>query len=90
MVHMVMIQCLFNSGSLFYKYKSYFSIALLAVVSADYRFVMVDVGSYKSSIDSGVLDHTTFFKHLRNKNLDIPPLNSFLMILRKAMYLTFY
>ena len=58
----VMIQCPFNSGSLFYNYKSYFTIVLLAVASADYRFVMVDVGAYRSSNDSGVLNHTTFFK----------------------------
>ena len=58
----VMIQCPFKSGSLFYNYKSYFSIVLLAVASADYRFVMVDVGAYGSSNDSGVLNHTTFFK----------------------------
>ena len=43
----VMIQCPFNSGSLFYNYKSYFSIVLLAVALADYRFVMVDVGAYR-------------------------------------------
>ena len=84
----VMIQCPFNSDSLFYNYKSYFSIVLLAVASADYRFVMVDVGAYSN--DSGVLNHTTFFKQLRNKNLDVPPLGSFLMILRKPMYLMFY
>ena len=58
----VMIQCPFNSGSLFYNYKSYFSIVLLAVASADYRFVMVDVGVHGSSNDSSVLNHTTFFK----------------------------
>ena len=81
----VMTQCHFNSGSLFYK--SYFSIVLLAVASADYRFVMVDVGANGSSNDSGVLNHTTFFKRLRNKNLDVPPSN-FLMILRRPVYLT--
>ena len=79
----VMIQCPFNSGSLFYK--SYFSIVLLAVASADYRFVMVAVGAYGSCNDSGVLNHTTFFKQLWNKNLDVPPLGSFLMILRKPI-----
>ena len=56
----VMIQCPLNSGSLFYNYKSYFSIVLLAVALADYRFVMADVGVYGSSNDSGVLNHTTF------------------------------
>ena len=68
-----MIQCPFNSGSLFYSYKSYFSIVLLAVASADYRFVMVDVGAYGSSNVSGVLNQTTFFKQLRNKNFDVLP-----------------
>ena len=69
----VMIQYPFNSRSLFYNYKSYFSIVLLAAASADYRFVMVDVRAYGSSNDSGVLNHTTFFKFLRKKNLDVPP-----------------
>ena len=50
----IMIQCLSNSGSLFFNYKSYFSIVLLAVASADYRFVMVGIGAYGSSNDSGV------------------------------------
>ena len=68
----VMIQCPFNSGSLFYSYKSYFSIVLLAVASADYRFIMVDVGAYGSSNDSGVLNHTTFFKQLRKRTLMSP------------------
>ena len=36
----IIIQCLSNSGSLFFNYKSYFSIVLLVVASADYRFVM--------------------------------------------------
>ena len=68
-----MIQCPFNSGSLFYHYKLFFSIVLLAVTSADYRFVMVYIGAYGSSIDSGVLNSTTFFKRLKNNTLGIPP-----------------
>ena len=68
----VMIQCPFNSGSLFYNYKSYFSIVLLAVASADYRFVMVDVGAYGSSNDSGILNHTTFLSDLGTRTL-MPP-----------------
>ena len=68
----VMIQCPVNSGSLFYNYKSYFSIILLAVASADYRFVMVDIGAYGSSNDSGVLNNTALFKCLKKKKLGIP------------------
>ena len=69
----VMIQYPVNSGSLFYNYKSYFSIILLAVASADYRFVMVDIGAYGSSNDSGVLNNTALFKCLKKKKLGIPP-----------------
>ena len=69
----VMIQCPVNSGSLFYNYKSYFSIVLLVVASADYRFVMVDIGAYGSSNDSGVLNNTALFKCLKRKKLGIPP-----------------
>ena len=83
-----MIRCLLNSGSLFYNYVLFLNFT--PVASADYRFVMIDVGAYGSSNDSCVLNHTTFFKWLRNKNLDVPLLGSFLMILRKPMYLTFY
>ena len=61
----VMIQCPVNSDSLFYNYKSYFSIILLVVASADYRFVMVDIGAYRSSNDSGVLNNTALFKCLK-------------------------
>ena len=68
-----MIQCPVNSGSLFYNYKSYFSIVLLAVASADYRFVMVDIGTYRTSNDSGVLNNTALFKCLKKKKLGIPP-----------------
>ena len=68
-----MIQCPVNCGSLFYNYKSYFSIFLLAVASADYRFVMVDIGAYGSSNDSGILNNTALFKCLKKKKLGIPP-----------------
>ena len=61
----VMIQCPFNSGSLF-------SIVLLAVASADYRFIMVDVGAYGSSNDSGVLNLTTFLSNSGTRTLMSP------------------
>ena len=69
----IMIRCPVNSGSLFYNYKSYFSIVLLAVTSADYRFVMVDIGAYGSSNDGGVLNNTALFKCLKKKKHGIPP-----------------
>ena len=43
------------------------------VASADYRFVMVDIGAYGNSNDSGVLNNTALFKCLKKKKLGIPP-----------------
>ena len=43
-----------DSGSLFYNYKHFFSILLLALVDANYCFIVVDVGAVGKSSDSNV------------------------------------
>lgn len=41
----VRIKCPSNSGSLYFNYKEYFSVVLLALVDSDCKFVAIDVGS---------------------------------------------
>lgn len=50
----VRIWCPAHSGSLFYNYKSYNSIVLLALVDSTYRFIFVDIGAYGKENDSTV------------------------------------
>lgn len=43
-----------NRGSLYYNYKHFFSIVLLAICDSNYNFTYVDVGSYGKSADSQI------------------------------------
>lgn len=49
-----------------------FSLVLLTVADADYRFTYIDVGGYGSSIDSSIFRNSTMAKLVRVKKLNIP------------------
>lgn len=61
-----------NSGSYYFNYKHNFSIELLAVVDADYRFVYIDVGCNRSFSVGGVFRNSTLFSALEKNNPNIP------------------
>lgn len=61
-----------NSGSLYFNYKVTFSIVLLAIVDADYRFLVVDVGSYGSNSDGGIFANSVLGKALGDGTLNVP------------------
>jgi len=61
-----------NSGSAFYNYKGQFSIVLLAVVDAEYKFVAVDIGQYGSASDGGVFSRSAVGQALQNNLLNMP------------------
>ncbi len=62
-----------NSGSLYYNYKHFFSVVLLAVVDANYKFLYVDIGNYGRCSDGGVFNNSTLGIALAESKLNIPP-----------------
>ena len=61
------------SGSLFFNYKGTFSIVLMAIVDAQYKFTFIDVGVYGSNADGAIFNRSAFGQALINGELDIPP-----------------
>ncbi len=61
-----------NSGSLYYNYKNYFSVQLLAICDANYCFIYVDIGDYGKNNDASIFNTSEFNKRLQEGILDIP------------------
>ncbi|XP_054588663.2 uncharacterized protein [Nothobranchius furzeri] len=69
----IFIQPPANSGSTFYNYKSRFSIILMAVVDANYRFVYASAGTQGRASDAGVFAHSDLREAMNTGTLNVPP-----------------
>ena len=69
----VLIQAPPNTGSVYFNYKGTFSVVLLALADAEYRFSVIDVGSYGSNSDGGIFAQSPLGKGLVKGKLTIPP-----------------
>ena len=69
----VRIQAPPHSCSQYYIYKGYYSIIMLAVVDANYKFMYVDVGSYGADSDAGIFRHCGLFNALEQDKAGLPP-----------------
>ena len=62
-----------KSGSLYHNYKGFFSLNMLALVDADYKFIWVYVGHYGSNSDSQLFLDYDLRQHLEARTLRILP-----------------
>jgi hypothetical protein len=69
-----------GSGSLFYNYKHFFSILLLALAKANYHFISVDVGAVGKSSNSNVFKNSNIGRKLELNQQGIPGSSSCLMM----------
>lgn len=68
----IRMRCPKNSGSMYFNYKQYFSIVLMAIADANYRFLMIDVGAYGKDSDSSVMSNSNFYRRIENGSLKLP------------------
>ena len=61
-----------HSGSQYFNYKHTFTIVLLAIVDADYKFIFADVGCNGRISNGGVLKNCSLYQALEDKALKIP------------------
>ena len=61
-----------NSGSVYHNYKGTFSVNLMALVDANYKFTIIDVGQYGSNADGGVFQRSEMGRRFFNRELNIP------------------
>lgn len=61
-----------ESGSYYYNYKGFNSIVLMALVSANYEFLFVDIGCNGRVSDGGVLANTELGKQILSNTLALP------------------
>lgn len=69
----VLLQKPIRSGTLYFNYKKTFSIVLMAVADAEYRFVAVDIGQFGRVNDSACFNESVFGQRLASGQLDLPP-----------------
>ena len=61
-----------HAGSLYFNYKQFNSLVLMALVDARYRFTYVDVGSYGRISDGGIFNTCSLSDALQCNSVNIP------------------
>lgn len=67
-----MLQCPQKAGSLYYNYKNFHSVVLMALVSASYKFLIVDVGAQGKHSDGGIFKNSIMGQRFYKNTMDLP------------------
>lgn len=62
-----------KSGTSFYNYKQTFSVVLMAIVDAHYKFISIDIGSMGRFSDANIFSSGALAKKLNKQTLRLPP-----------------
>ena len=62
-----------GAGTHYFNYKKYYSIILMAMVDAEYKFLYIDVGAIGSESDGGVFAKSELAKLLQEHGMNLPP-----------------
>lgn len=62
-----------NTGTLYFNYKRYFSVPMLALVDADYNFLWIELGGQGHMSDAQIFLQSDLFFGLENNRIDRPP-----------------
>ena len=68
----IAIQCPRKTGSLYYNYKGFFSIVLMALCNGNDNFTLVDIGQYGSNNDRGVHGSSEMGKAFEDGTINFP------------------
>ena len=68
----VACQCPPGSGSQYYNYKKFYSIVLLAMVDADYKFIWADLGGKGSASDAQIWNDSDLKEAVENGTMPLP------------------
>ena len=68
----IAIECPGYSGSQYYNYKGFYSIALMAMFDANYCFTIVDIGSYGKDNDAHIFNNSKVGQAFLSNEMNLP------------------
>ena len=68
----IAIKCPKGGGSLYFNYKKFHSIVLMALVDADYKFIWIDVGANGSASDAQIFNSSELKECIENRQIGLP------------------